>query len=194
MANLGENLWNLALQPLKTFYLCYHNLYGHQTWQSGDIPWGAPYHDVISSFNHVVFWIHTIYLIFYILSSILLYILYILYTYTCISYYLTYFIYLKFEFRQNWISSCSVVVERNRRFSNDYSKLAKLVSFFMKQAKLLVSLDEKWQKKHMVNFSQENTLNSTVHDNEMNTSLPGTIDNYVCRSFQGNIIIDKETP
>ena len=46
----------------------------------------------------------------------------------------------------------------------------------------------------MVNFSQENTLNSTVHDNEMNTSLPGTIDNYVYRSFQGNIIIDKETP
>ena len=29
---------NLALEPEKT-YFHYHNAYGHQTWQDGDLPW-----------------------------------------------------------------------------------------------------------------------------------------------------------
>ena len=34
----------------------------------------------------------------------------------------------------------------------------------------------------------------TVDNNEMNTSLAGTINNYGCRSLQGNIIINEEIP
>ena len=29
------NIWNLALQPLKTVYTQYHNAYDNQTWQGG---------------------------------------------------------------------------------------------------------------------------------------------------------------
>ena len=35
-------------------YLYYHNNYGNQTWQGGDIPWGAPFHKATSSFHHAV--------------------------------------------------------------------------------------------------------------------------------------------
>ena len=40
-------MWNLTLQPQQTSYLHYHNVYGHQTWQGGDLPWGAPTHEII---------------------------------------------------------------------------------------------------------------------------------------------------
>ena len=39
---------------LKLLYLHYHNIYGHQTSQDGDIPWQPPNHKVIQSFDHVV--------------------------------------------------------------------------------------------------------------------------------------------
>ena len=42
MLYLSEGIWNLDLQPLKTSYLHYHNAYGHQTWQGGDLPRGTP--------------------------------------------------------------------------------------------------------------------------------------------------------
>ena len=47
---------NLALQlrKLKFFYLYHHNVYGYQTWKSGDLPWGAPTHKVARPFNHTV--------------------------------------------------------------------------------------------------------------------------------------------
>ena len=34
----------------------------------------------------------------------------------------------------------------------------------------------------------------TVDNNEINTSLAGTINNVSCRSLQGNIIIDEKIP
>ena len=42
-------------QPLKTLYLHYHNAYGHQTWQGGDLPQRAPTHKVTRPCDHVVF-------------------------------------------------------------------------------------------------------------------------------------------
>ena len=36
MVDLSKSMWNLALQPLKTLYLHYHNAYGHQTWHGGE--------------------------------------------------------------------------------------------------------------------------------------------------------------
>ena len=50
MADLSQSIWNLALQPLKSLYLHYHNAYGHQTWQGNDLPQGAPK----AHFDHVV--------------------------------------------------------------------------------------------------------------------------------------------
>ena len=38
----------------------------------------------------------------------------------------------------------------------------------------------------------EDIVDLTVDNNEMNTSLTGTINKYGCRSFQGNNIIDEE--
>ena len=38
-------MWNLALQPLRTYHLC-HDAYGHQTWQGGGLPWRAPTHKI----------------------------------------------------------------------------------------------------------------------------------------------------
>ena len=35
-------------------YLQFHNAYGHQTWQGGVLPWGAPTHKVTWPFDHVV--------------------------------------------------------------------------------------------------------------------------------------------
>ena len=56
-------MWNIALQPLKTLYLHYHNVYGHQTWQGGDLPWGALTHKAtwplgnnVVLQNHVMNW------------------------------------------------------------------------------------------------------------------------------------------
>ena len=34
----------------------YHSTYGQQTWQVGDISWGAPTHKVTSFFNHAIWW------------------------------------------------------------------------------------------------------------------------------------------
>ena len=46
MADLSEGMLNLALQPRQTLYLHYHNAYGHQTWQDGDLPRGASTHKI----------------------------------------------------------------------------------------------------------------------------------------------------
>lgn len=48
-------MWNLALQPKNISYLHHHNNCGHQTWQGGDLPWGAPTHKAKLPFDHVVF-------------------------------------------------------------------------------------------------------------------------------------------
>ena len=42
MADLNERMWNLTLQLLKTFYLHYHTVYGHQTWQRDDLALQLP--------------------------------------------------------------------------------------------------------------------------------------------------------
>ena len=44
----------------------YLNVYGHQTLQSGNLPWGAPILNVNWSFSHVVLWDHATYYICYI--------------------------------------------------------------------------------------------------------------------------------
>ena len=46
--------WNLALQPLKTLYLYYHNGYGHLVWQGGDLPWETPICKMTQTFDHLV--------------------------------------------------------------------------------------------------------------------------------------------
>ena len=38
---------------LKPSFLHYHNAYGHQIWQDGDLPWGAPIHKVN---DHLIMW------------------------------------------------------------------------------------------------------------------------------------------
>ena len=53
MADLSKGMWDIALQPLET-YFCYHNDYGHHTWQGSDLPSGAPTHKISWPFNHVV--------------------------------------------------------------------------------------------------------------------------------------------
>ena len=53
IADLSEELWNLALQPQKT-YLYYHNAYGHQIWQDCGLPWEAPIHKITWPFDHAV--------------------------------------------------------------------------------------------------------------------------------------------
>ena len=50
----SERIWNLLLPPLRRLYLYYHNAYGYQTWQGGDLPWRALAHKVIWHFNQVV--------------------------------------------------------------------------------------------------------------------------------------------
>ena len=54
MADWSESIWSLPLQQLKTLYLHYHNAYGHQIWQGGDLPWGAPIHKITWPFDHVI--------------------------------------------------------------------------------------------------------------------------------------------
>ena len=46
MEDLSEGKWNLAFQPQQKSYLHYHNAYGHQTWQDGDLPWDAPISEI----------------------------------------------------------------------------------------------------------------------------------------------------
>ena len=58
MADCNESIWNFLLQQVKTLYLHYHNVYGHQTLQGGDLPWGAPHHKSIWPFDHVVLQVH----------------------------------------------------------------------------------------------------------------------------------------
>ena len=41
MADLNKYMWNLALHALKR-YLCYHNVYGDQTYHCGDLHEGFP--------------------------------------------------------------------------------------------------------------------------------------------------------
>ena len=53
MADLSKGMWDIALQPLETYFY-YHNDYGHHTWQGSDLPWGAPTHKISWPFNHVV--------------------------------------------------------------------------------------------------------------------------------------------
>ena len=43
---------------LKSLYLYYHNAYGHQTWQDGDLPWLSFNHKVIWPYNHMALWDH----------------------------------------------------------------------------------------------------------------------------------------
>ena len=40
----------------KNFYLHFHNTYGHQTWQTGNLRWGNPTFKVTSPFDYVVTW------------------------------------------------------------------------------------------------------------------------------------------
>ena len=47
MADLGESIWNFALQQQKT-YLHYRSAHGHQTWRDGDLAWRVP--------SHMIFW------------------------------------------------------------------------------------------------------------------------------------------
>ena len=54
MADLNETMWNLVNQPIKALYLHYYIAYCHQTWQGGDLAWGAPTDKVTWPFDHVV--------------------------------------------------------------------------------------------------------------------------------------------
>ena len=47
-------MWKFALHPLEALYLHYHNAFGHQNMQGGDLPLEAPNFKTTSSFNHVV--------------------------------------------------------------------------------------------------------------------------------------------
>lgn len=51
MIDLGENVWNLAPQPLE-LYLHYQNSYGHHIWQSGDLTTGTQDH--LINKNHYI--------------------------------------------------------------------------------------------------------------------------------------------
>ena len=55
MVYFSDSIWNLSLQPVK-LYPGYHNVYGHQNWQSGDLPWGATSRKVTGPFDHVASW------------------------------------------------------------------------------------------------------------------------------------------
>ena len=51
----SEIIYNLSLEPLKTYLHC-HNIYIHQTWHGDDLPLGTPTSQVTWSFDHVVCW------------------------------------------------------------------------------------------------------------------------------------------
>ena len=48
---LGENMWNLALQPLKTSYIQYHNANSRKTVQGGDLPLHINSHDSLITWS-----------------------------------------------------------------------------------------------------------------------------------------------
>ena len=50
MEDLSESMLELAFQPLK-IYLHYNNVYGRQTWEDGELPWGASTHKVTWHFD-----------------------------------------------------------------------------------------------------------------------------------------------
>ena len=50
----GKSMWNLAIQLVK-IYLHNHNANGYQSWQGGDLWWGAPTHNDAWPFYYVVF-------------------------------------------------------------------------------------------------------------------------------------------
>ena len=37
MVDLRQSMWNIALELLKELYIHFHNAYGHQTFQDGDL-------------------------------------------------------------------------------------------------------------------------------------------------------------
>ena len=45
---------NPTRQPLKTLYRHYHNSYGYQIWQGGDLPLLTPTHKVKRLFDYLV--------------------------------------------------------------------------------------------------------------------------------------------
>ena len=55
-------VWWLILmgysQKQKQLYLYHHRIYGHQTWEVGDLPWGVPIHRVAQSFGNVAVYLH----------------------------------------------------------------------------------------------------------------------------------------
>ena len=53
MVDLIESLWNLSLQLLKPLHLHYYSAYDPQTWQSGDVPQGAPTNKITLPFDNV---------------------------------------------------------------------------------------------------------------------------------------------
>ena len=46
-----------SLDKLKA-YFHFQNAYAHQTWQDGNLPWGAPIHKITWHFDHVVLKVH----------------------------------------------------------------------------------------------------------------------------------------
>ena len=42
--------------PLNPGYAPDHSVHGHQTWQGGDLQWGAPALKIVWLFDHVVLW------------------------------------------------------------------------------------------------------------------------------------------
>ena len=63
---MAELRWTLSLafKLLKT-HLHYHSVYGHLTWQKGDLQWGVPIYKVTWTFSHVVMQDHVIISKFY---------------------------------------------------------------------------------------------------------------------------------
>ena len=62
--SFNDSFWSRDLVrsrgKLKLLYFHYYSVYEHQTWQEGDLPWGAPIIKVTSLFNHVVLLDHMI--------------------------------------------------------------------------------------------------------------------------------------
>ena len=54
MADLRESMWNIVLQTIKILHLHYHIAYGHQTWQSRELPEETPFRKVTGLLRQVV--------------------------------------------------------------------------------------------------------------------------------------------
>ena len=52
---LVRHTWRSPDKP-NTLHLHYQSVYGHQTWQDGNLSWWPPAHKVTWPFDHVVFW------------------------------------------------------------------------------------------------------------------------------------------